>query len=455
MRKLLLLIICLSPLNSFAGNSWVTQYSSGYVTDISFPDSLHGWAVELKKSAPYGKEFNRILFTNDGGKIWTEKPTAVTADSHHFIDRICFADSLRGLAGGWWWTNQTTSGYVGTGWLLASTTNGFGTYNSTGSGIGSHYQSGHVITMETAAGKLFWSCYEGGLSGISIYLNGKYIGWSRIGPICFVDTSYGWVCCDFQLFRTTKGVDSLHSLYSFSMNDIDFIDNLHGWAVGDTGKILYTDNGGTDSIWEPLTSGVTNNLTCVKFVDSLNGWAGGSGIILRTRDGGQTWASEGSYTVSKICAIDTTYAWALSGGNILKYHPYVGIEENWSEATSRLGGTALQISQNPFSKSTVITYQLPQFSSAAGGLSPLPFALCVYDLSGRLVKNLLPNLTYTKPFPHKVGIRDPYPAKLDLSNSTNSTCSVTLNATELKTGIYFVRLTAGNTKETKKLILIK
>ncbi|MDD5528551.1 MAG: T9SS type A sorting domain-containing protein [bacterium] len=87
----------------------------------------------------------------------------------------------------------------------------------------------------------------------------------------------------------------------------------------------------------------------------------------------------------------------------------------------------LQISQNPFSHSTVITYQLPKLSTLNSQL----LTLKIYDLSGRCVKNLVngqkPAGTYTTP----------------------------LNAKELKTGIYFVRLTTDKHKETKKLILIK
>jgi hypothetical protein len=103
----------------------------------------------------------------------------------------------------------------------------------------------------------------------------------------------------------------------------------------------------------------------------------------------------------------------------------VGIEEsqNWSETTSRLGGPKLTISQNPFSHSTIITYRLSELTTDHRPLT----TLCIYDLSGKLVKNLLPN----------------------------STCSVTLSANNLKTGIYFLTLSTGTSKTTKKLILMK
>ena len=76
--------------------------------------------------------------------------------------------------------------------------------------------------------------------------------------------------------------------------DVCFVDPQHGWAVGDHGVILHTDDGGQH--WSPQASGVTCTLTSVCFVDARNGWAAGgmaypylhdsSGVVLSTRDGG-------------------------------------------------------------------------------------------------------------------------------------------------------------------------
>ncbi|MDD5528782.1 MAG: T9SS type A sorting domain-containing protein [bacterium] len=114
----------------------------------------------------------------------------------------------------------------------------------------------------------------------------------------------------------------------------------------------------------------------------------------------------------------------------------VAIEEpssNWSEATSCLGGPNLTVSQNPFSKSTVISYSLPaNVGSVSGG-----FSLAIYNIAGKLVKS----------FPIT-----------QLPNSQMTTVAwdgTDNNANNLKTGIYFVRLVTGNFKETKKLILMK
>ncbi|MDD5528640.1 MAG: YCF48-related protein [bacterium] len=428
MKKYCLVVLGLSMFikMSYAVNSWTTQYSSGYARDISFPDSLHGWAIELKMSGfEGGKVYNNILFTTDGGKIWNVKPTSTTSEPEHYMTKICFADSLVGLLGGWWRSFDTGSPYPGENWALVSTGNAFGTYNLKEGDASSHYQHGGIESIETATGKLFWSCVESGITGSNVYLNGRCIDWwtTIIGAICFIDTSYGWVCCNYKLFKTTKGIDSLSPLYSFSMNDIDFVDSLHGWAVGDTGTILYTDNGGTDSVWDTLTSGVTNNLKCVKFVDSLNGWAGGTGVILRTRDGGQTWVTEYSDTVSKICALDTIYAWALRGnGNILKYNPVIGEEEE------RLSVVSGQLSVKIIKDKIYLSVPNNEYTNMEHPALAVTL-ITIYDLCGR--------------------------EKEVVYNGTLSKGNYTFTPNIRTNGIYFVRLKTNNFTETKKITIIK
>ncbi|MDD2890709.1 MAG: FG-GAP-like repeat-containing protein [bacterium] len=82
----------------------------------------------------------------------------------------------------------------------------------------------------------------------------------------------------------------------------------------------------------------------------------------------------------------------------------------------------LSLSQNPFSKSTIISYSVGNSRDCS---------LRIYDLTGRCVKTI---------------VNEQKPA---------GSYTTTLTATELKTGIYFVRLNAGNFSTTKKLILMK
>ncbi|MDD5529524.1 MAG: T9SS type A sorting domain-containing protein [bacterium] len=106
---------------------------------------------------------------------------------------------------------------------------------------------------------------------------------------------------------------------------------------------------------------------------------------------------------------------------IFKYASFQGVESP-SNPQSAFQNPNLSVSQNPFSKSTIISFSVGNSRDCS---------LQIYDLSGRLVKTL---------------INEQKPA---------GTYSTTLSANDLKTGIYFVRLTAGNTKLTKKLILMK
>ncbi|MFZ2865527.1 MAG: YCF48-related protein [Ignavibacteriaceae bacterium] len=58
----------------------------------------------------------------------------------------------------------------------------------------------------------------------------------------------------------------------------------YSWAVGNTGKILKTTNGGTN--WTTQSSGTTNDLYSVYFVNETTGWAvGWSGKILKSING--------------------------------------------------------------------------------------------------------------------------------------------------------------------------
>ena len=72
------------------------------------------------------------------------------------------------------------------------------------------------------------------------------------------------------------------------LHDVDFVDNTEGWAVGDSGTILHTRDGGRT--WTKQTGGTAADLFAVDFSDPLVGFAAGAGAsILLTTDGGTTW----------------------------------------------------------------------------------------------------------------------------------------------------------------------
>lgn len=77
----------------------------------------------------------------------------------------------------------------------------------------------------------------------------------------------------------------------YTLKGVDFIDENIGIAVGDTGVIVRTINGG--QTWEILNSGVTLCLNSVSFIDANNIIVvGNNALILKSTDGGDSWVAQ-------------------------------------------------------------------------------------------------------------------------------------------------------------------
>jgi photosystem II stability/assembly factor-like uncharacterized protein len=67
--------------------------------------------------------------------------------------------------------------------------------------------------------------------------------------------------------------------------DLFFVDPMRGWIVGEQGQLFKTEDGGLT--WRALQSGTRNELTNVWFRNDQEGWISGSGeLMLYTRQGG-------------------------------------------------------------------------------------------------------------------------------------------------------------------------
>ena len=82
-----------------------------------------------------------------------------------------------------------------------------------------------------------------------------------------------------------------------TLNAVWFVDNNIGWAVGDRGTILQTQNGGeTWTLQQPRTR---DHLYSIHFFDEFTGWiAGQDNLILYTNNGGNTWSEQRPSPVS-------------------------------------------------------------------------------------------------------------------------------------------------------------
>ena len=73
----------------------------------------------------------------------------------------------------------------------------------------------------------------------------------------------------------------------------------NGWAVGDSGTIIRTENSG--ETWTSVESGTTSRLNSVVFADSARGWIfGEGGLVLTTDDEGLTWVRQASHTTNDL-----------------------------------------------------------------------------------------------------------------------------------------------------------
>ena len=70
--------------------------------------------------------------------------------------------------------------------------------------------------------------------------------------------------------------------------DIHFVNHRYGWIVGDNGLIVHTKDGG--QTWRQQATEIEGDFNAVYFANEKKGWAVGfEGLIARTDDGGAHW----------------------------------------------------------------------------------------------------------------------------------------------------------------------
>jgi hypothetical protein len=192
--------------------------------------------------------------------------------------------------------------------------------------------------------------------------------------------------------------------------------------------ILRTTNGG--ETWASQSIATAYYLWGVSFIDSnVATVVGSGGTILRTTDGGETWTSQSSGTTHNLYAVSFTDANTGTAvgeyGTILRTTTggVTGVKNVPNSEDDMPNQFVLEQNYpNPFNPSTIISYRLP---------TNVLVTLTVYDVLGREVW---------------IPVNE---------RQTAGTHSVTFDASNLPGGVYFYRLQAGPYVETKKLILLR
>ena len=106
---------------------------------------------------------------------------------------------------------------------------------------------------------------------------------------------------------------------AFNLNDIWFTTDVTGFAVGHGGTVMRTRNAGRS--WARLTNvAASENFYGVCFADTSHGWAVGSnGVTLRTGDGGKSWTKlyPTAFQLNSVSFSDTTNGWAVGEGGVI------------------------------------------------------------------------------------------------------------------------------------------
>ncbi|NNE65949.1 MAG: hypothetical protein HKN33_05225 [Pyrinomonadaceae bacterium] len=161
---------------------------------------------------------------------------------------------------------------------------------------------------------------EGTPEFLSIRFNSKNQGFI-IGSVLNGDEEV----IDSLLMRTVDGGRTWSRLLlpdvKTELFHLDFDGKQEGWIVGDMGVILATrDNGNT---WIKQNSGTSVGLYNVDFRNDKDGYAvGEEGTILKTEDGGRSWTKVTNYvkrTLFRVNFVDDKNGWIVgSGGTILR-----------------------------------------------------------------------------------------------------------------------------------------
>jgi hypothetical protein len=126
-------------------------------------------------------------------------------------------------------------------------------------------------------------------------------------------------------------------------------------AVGERGTVLWSDDGGAH--WQQARVPVQAALTSVRFVDAHVGWAAGHlGVILKTEDGGQSWARlDGTQAAAALLA--------AAGGDGVRS----AARSAWWRGPTSPSSTSTSPTRNAASRSAPTTWPFAPATAAAPG----------------------------------------------------------------------------------------
>lgn len=281
---------------------------------IHFTTPLIGYLV-----GDYGK----LLYTVDGGVTWLYD----NSGTHNNLNHLYFTSTNNGWIVGEYgtvihYTINPTNNFKTINVIDVNTTSNLRSVHFVEESIG--YIAGDGIILKTTNGGQTWSNITPS-GATSLQINSIYFPTVGVGIA---------VTNDGKIIRTVdSGLNWTITTYTtpFIMNTVFFIDKYTGWIGGQYSKILKTTDGGVTWLEYSIPMQGNPNVIegsdfvpySIKFADNLVGYASGSsGRIIKTIDGGLSWASlynGPSILLGSIYPVDSLLLYVAGwNGNIYK-----------------------------------------------------------------------------------------------------------------------------------------
>jgi photosystem II stability/assembly factor-like uncharacterized protein len=423
MRKRFTISIVLVILfSSLLNSQWVSQ-NSGTTKSLymsSFWGDLSGFA---------SGDSNSLVKTVNGGTNWTVITPPGNANNYSLVTALnpLYIYLAQGYTGGTGNGKIIYSSNGGTNWVTQMTTQydmfSIAFINSTtGYAVGNGSVSGNDTLYKTTNSGTTWTNFLTSNIGLMSYV---YFYNSTTGFITSMTSS--------NILRTTNGGTNWLVINTGSsqngISQITMTDSIHVFAVAKNETFLRSSNGGVN--WLSQSYGTLDGMSLGFCYNAIGFMVCGKESpaqykISKTSDFGATWTTTMSGTGKVYYNINFVwYQWGFlfgSGGTILKTTNMGGV---WVGKTGNEVPGDFSLNQNypnPFNPSTIIKYQIP---------SNVNVKINVFDVTGKEISTLVNE------------------------KQTAGTYEVTFDASNLSSGIYFYRLTAGDYTKTIRMILVK
>ena len=400
------------------GLNWY-YISSGFFlggSSVYFTDENNGWAAG---------DWNQYLRTTNGGNDWL--PQNIGIPSYQGYSDIYFKDQQ-------------------TGWLLTeykilkttnSGTNWFAVYDTAEYGVplGTYFSFKNENEIYIPKQYCIFKSTNGGSDWFRQYINN---GSFYIQTIKFFSESNGWLISNIfgpdhsKVFKSTDGgqnwIENLNT--ATNINNLYFLNSNTGWITASDYSNSYrnliykTTNGGLNWISYIHPYIIAPSFDKIYFEDESTGICIGWTYLHKTTNGGINWSSYAMLSgFQNLFFLNPNTGWLCGGPGYILKTTTGGLTFARNKETGNPENYLLsQNYPNPFNPTTNIRYEIPKNGFVK---------LVVFDILGREVQILVNEKQNT------------------------GTYEITFNGSNLSSGIYFYTLTAGEYKETKKLVLLK